>query len=121
MNNWIDHIFFHLRTQPERPAIVMEERVVTYAMLRSGLLPTDGENSYCITNCDEDVFTSRIGRPAGDLAPEFPRRLPRSGSDWPEDPSSRLFATAGAVRPPRANPGHRRCAFLPAPAKCCHH
>jgi len=37
MNNWIDHIFFHLRTQPERPAIVMEERVVTYAMLRAAV------------------------------------------------------------------------------------
>jgi acyl-coenzyme A synthetase/AMP-(fatty) acid ligase len=34
MNNWFDHIQFHLRTQPQRPAIVTEERVVTYDMLR---------------------------------------------------------------------------------------
>ena len=34
MNNWFDHIQFHLRTRAQRPAIVMEDRVVTYDMLR---------------------------------------------------------------------------------------
>jgi acyl-CoA synthetase (AMP-forming)/AMP-acid ligase II len=34
MNNWFDHILFHLRTRGERPAMVMEDRVVTYEMLR---------------------------------------------------------------------------------------
>ncbi len=37
MNNWFDHIRFHLRTQPQRPAIVTEERVVTYEMLRTAI------------------------------------------------------------------------------------
>lgn len=49
--------------------------------------------------------------------PDFRADFLVRGSDWPEDPgrilqialpSSRLFATAGAVRPPRANPGIRR-------------
>lgn len=34
MINWFDHIQYHLRTQPQRPAIVTEEHVVTYGMLR---------------------------------------------------------------------------------------
>jgi acyl-coenzyme A synthetase/AMP-(fatty) acid ligase len=33
MNNWFDHILYHIRTQPETPAMVMEDRVVTYGML----------------------------------------------------------------------------------------
>ena len=33
MNNWFDRILLHTRTQPETPAIVMEDRVVTYGML----------------------------------------------------------------------------------------
>jgi fatty-acyl-CoA synthase len=37
MNNWFDHIMFHTRAQPEKPAIVMEDRVVTYGMLRTAI------------------------------------------------------------------------------------
>ena len=33
MNNWFDHILFHTRIQPETPAMVMEDRVVTFGML----------------------------------------------------------------------------------------
>lgn len=33
MNNWFEHILFHARTQPETPAMVMEDRAVTYGML----------------------------------------------------------------------------------------
>jgi acyl-coenzyme A synthetase/AMP-(fatty) acid ligase len=33
MNNWFDHILWYTRIQPETPAMVMEDRVVTYAML----------------------------------------------------------------------------------------
>lgn len=33
MNNWFDHILYNTRAQPETPAIVMEDRVVTYGML----------------------------------------------------------------------------------------
>lgn len=33
MNNWFDHILWHTRIQPETPAMVMEDRVVTYGML----------------------------------------------------------------------------------------
>lgn len=33
MNTWFDHILFHTRAQPETPALVMEDRVVTYGML----------------------------------------------------------------------------------------
>lgn len=33
MNNWFDHILWHMRIQPETPAMVMEDRVVTYGML----------------------------------------------------------------------------------------
>jgi acyl-coenzyme A synthetase/AMP-(fatty) acid ligase len=33
MINWFDHILYHTRTQPETPAIVMQDRAVTYAML----------------------------------------------------------------------------------------
>jgi acyl-coenzyme A synthetase/AMP-(fatty) acid ligase len=37
MNNWFDYILFHMRTRPEQPAIVMEDRVVTYGMLNVGV------------------------------------------------------------------------------------
>ena len=37
MKNWFDHIMFHTRANPEKPAIVMEDRVVTYAMLAAGI------------------------------------------------------------------------------------
>ncbi len=33
MNNWFDHIHAQTRIQPETPAMVMEDRVVTYGML----------------------------------------------------------------------------------------
>lgn len=33
MLHWFDHILLQTRTQPEKPAIVLEDRVVTYGML----------------------------------------------------------------------------------------
>jgi acyl-coenzyme A synthetase/AMP-(fatty) acid ligase len=37
MNNWFERILFYTRAQPETPAILMEDRVVTYAMLKAGI------------------------------------------------------------------------------------
>jgi acyl-CoA synthetase (AMP-forming)/AMP-acid ligase II len=37
MNNWFDYIMLHARAQPEKPAMVMEDRVVTYGMLRAAI------------------------------------------------------------------------------------
>ena len=37
MKDWFDHILFHTRAQPQKPAIVMEDRVVTYGMLGLGI------------------------------------------------------------------------------------
>src|SRR5436190_554350 len=37
MKNWFERILFHTRAQPEMPAILMEDRVVTYAMLKAGI------------------------------------------------------------------------------------
>lgn len=37
MKNWFDYILYRVRTQPETPAIVMEDRVVTYGMLNVGI------------------------------------------------------------------------------------
>ncbi len=37
MRTWFERILFHTYGQPETPAIVMEDRVITYAMLRSGI------------------------------------------------------------------------------------
>lgn len=37
MNIWFDYILFRARAQPETPAIILEDRVVTYAMLREGI------------------------------------------------------------------------------------
>ena len=37
MNNWFDHILFHMSVRPEAPAMVMEDRVVTYGMLKTGI------------------------------------------------------------------------------------
>ena len=37
MNNWFDHILYHTGTQPDAPAIIMEDRVVTYGMLKVGI------------------------------------------------------------------------------------
>jgi acyl-coenzyme A synthetase/AMP-(fatty) acid ligase len=37
MHNWFDFIMFHARTQPEKPALVMEDRVVTYGMLKAAI------------------------------------------------------------------------------------
>jgi acyl-coenzyme A synthetase/AMP-(fatty) acid ligase len=37
MINWFDYILYNTRTQPETPAIVMQNRVVTYGMLGSAI------------------------------------------------------------------------------------
>ena len=37
MNDWFDHILFHIRSQPETPAMVTEERTVTYGMLGTAI------------------------------------------------------------------------------------
>ena len=37
MINWFDHILYHTGTQPETPAMVMEDRVVTYGMLAEAI------------------------------------------------------------------------------------
>jgi long-chain acyl-CoA synthetase len=37
MNNWFDHILFYTRAHPAQPAMIMEDRVVTYGMLRIAL------------------------------------------------------------------------------------
>jgi acyl-CoA synthetase (AMP-forming)/AMP-acid ligase II len=37
MQNWFDQIAFHMRAQPETPAMMMEDRVVTYGMLNAGI------------------------------------------------------------------------------------
>jgi acyl-CoA synthetase (AMP-forming)/AMP-acid ligase II len=37
MNNWFDHIFYNTRTIADQPAIVMEDRTVTYGMLGAGI------------------------------------------------------------------------------------
>src|SRR6185503_18417555 len=37
MRRWFDHILLHARARPEQPALVMEDRVVTFGMLGAGL------------------------------------------------------------------------------------
>lgn len=37
MNHWFEHILYNTRSQPETPAIVLEDRVVTYRMLGSAI------------------------------------------------------------------------------------
>jgi acyl-coenzyme A synthetase/AMP-(fatty) acid ligase len=37
MKAWFDHILFHTRTQPQRPAIVLVDRAITYGMLAAGI------------------------------------------------------------------------------------
>ena len=37
MNQWFAFIEFHMRAQPERPALVTENRVATYGMLKVGM------------------------------------------------------------------------------------
>ena len=37
MINWFDHILYYTRTRPETPAMVMEDRVVTYGMLAQAI------------------------------------------------------------------------------------
>jgi acyl-coenzyme A synthetase/AMP-(fatty) acid ligase len=37
MINWFDHVLSHTRHQPETPAVVMEDRVITYGMLGLGI------------------------------------------------------------------------------------
>ena len=37
MDDWFDHILRNVRTQPETPAVVMEDRVVTYGMLGAAI------------------------------------------------------------------------------------
>lgn len=49
MNNWFDHILYNTRSQPETPAVVMEDRVVTYGML-----------GIAITNCAHRIISANI-------------------------------------------------------------
>lgn len=37
MKHWFEHVNFAIRSQPARPAIVLEDRVVTYGMLGEGI------------------------------------------------------------------------------------
>jgi non-ribosomal peptide synthetase component E (peptide arylation enzyme) len=37
MKNWFDHILDHARMQPQRPAIVLVDRAITYGMLAAGI------------------------------------------------------------------------------------
>jgi acyl-coenzyme A synthetase/AMP-(fatty) acid ligase len=37
MKNWFDHILYHARMQPQRPAIVLVDRAITYGMLAAGI------------------------------------------------------------------------------------
>src|SRR5262249_54945090 len=37
MTDWFEYILFQMRAQPQRPAIVLMDRVVTYGMLASGM------------------------------------------------------------------------------------
>lgn len=61
MIHWFDHILLHSRVQPETPAIVMEDRVVTYGMLGAAIensarritalaIAKDGLVAVCIQN-----------------------------------------------------------------------
>src|SRR5579885_1047992 len=51
MDNWFDRILLHARTAPETPAIVMEDRVVTYGMLGAA-----------IENCARRIVDANIDR-----------------------------------------------------------
>ena len=51
MDNWFDRILLHTRMQPETPAIVMEDRVVTYGMLGTA-----------IENCARRIVDANIDR-----------------------------------------------------------
>src|SRR5262249_20092707 len=37
MKNWFDHVLYQLDVRNETPAMVMEDRVVTYSMLKAGI------------------------------------------------------------------------------------
>jgi acyl-coenzyme A synthetase/AMP-(fatty) acid ligase len=37
MKGWFDHILYHTRMQPQRPAIVLVDRAITYGMLAAGI------------------------------------------------------------------------------------
>ncbi|HEX3937290.1 MAG TPA: AMP-binding protein [Xanthobacteraceae bacterium] len=61
MNHWFDHILYNTLSQPEAPAIVLEDRVVTYRMLGIAIenfarrivpleIPKGGLVAVCIAN-----------------------------------------------------------------------
>src|SRR5262245_40858992 len=76
MNNWFECILFNTRAQPETPAMVMEDRTVTYGMLAAAIercarrivalnIPPDGLVAVQIKNPIRDLTISlallRIG------------------------------------------------------------
>src|SRR5262245_4491359 len=76
MNNWFEYILFHARAQPQTPAMVMEDRTVTYGMLGAAIercarrimalnIPPDGLVAVQIKNPIRDLTISlalfRIG------------------------------------------------------------
>jgi acyl-coenzyme A synthetase/AMP-(fatty) acid ligase len=83
MKNWFDHILLQTRAQPETPAMVMEDRVVTYGMLNTAIercarrilaldIATDGLVAVQIKNPIRDLTLSlalfRIGMRSISLA-----------------------------------------------------
>ncbi len=79
MNNWFEHILFHTRTRPETPAMVMEDRAITYGMLGFALemcarrlhqlgLPRDAPVALMLKNPIRDMTLSlalfRLGLPS---------------------------------------------------------
>ncbi|MBX9847168.1 MAG: AMP-binding protein [Xanthobacteraceae bacterium] len=55
MNSWFDRILFYARTQPETPALIAEDRVVTFGMLGAGIERCAGHIAAMNVPCDAPV------------------------------------------------------------------
>jgi acyl-coenzyme A synthetase/AMP-(fatty) acid ligase len=84
ISTWFDHILFQMRAQAETPALVMEDRAVTYVMLKTGVercasriaalnIPRDGLIAILVQNPVRHITLClallRIGMPSISIAP----------------------------------------------------
>lgn len=67
LDDWFDHIRHAIRTQPETPAIVMEERVVTYGMLGAAI-DSCAQRIAALNFTKTDLVAVCVGNPIRHLA-----------------------------------------------------
>ncbi len=144
MNDWFDHIIYNTLSQPESPAIVVEDRVVTYRMLGVAIensarriaslnIPKGGLIAVCIANPIRHLtlilalyriglcsMSLEHGQP-GITSLNFAAILGDGAARTRVDPGSRFIEVSDDWFGPDAPPGDGLPAGFSDPKEICHY